>query len=134
MARLYLHFSAAGLFLIALSYGVSPARVFPVFLEISVSGVDQIHMYRSIMGLYIGMSAFWVLGANRARFTRAALLSEVVLMFGLAVGRLISLVIDGLPTPLLVIFGVLEVVMGTWGVLILGRRPDTDSAQNERTR
>jgi hypothetical protein len=40
-------------------------------------------------------------------------------MLGLAFGRVVSILIDGIPSLLLVIYAVLEIVMGLWGVLIL---------------
>jgi hypothetical protein len=55
LPRFYLLFSAAGLSLIALSYGLAPAAVLPQVLDINVVGTDQIHIFRAIMGLYLGM-------------------------------------------------------------------------------
>jgi hypothetical protein len=46
-------------------------------------------------------------------------IAEVVFMFGLAFGRVISIVVDGVPSILLVGYTVLEIAMGSWGVLIL---------------
>jgi hypothetical protein len=46
-------------------------------------------------------------------------IAEVTFMFGLALGRVASIVIDGMPSMLLVVYAVLEIAMGLWGVLIL---------------
>jgi hypothetical protein len=117
--RFYLLFSAAGLFVIAGSYGVAPAQVLPGVLDLSVEGTDLTHIFRAVMGLYLGMIALWVLGAFRSEFTRAAVIAEVAFMFGLAFGRVVSLLADGVPSPLLVAYTLLEIAMGTWGLLIL---------------
>jgi hypothetical protein len=121
MARFYLLFSAAGLLLIALSYGIAPKTILPKVLEITVEGTDLTHILRAVMGLYLGMIALWVLGAFRLSLTRTAVIVEVTFMFGLAFGRVLSIIIDGVPSPLLIIYTVLEVGMGLWGVLILRR-------------
>jgi hypothetical protein len=121
MARFYLLFSAAGLFVIALSYGIDPKAVLPKALDITVDGTDLTHIFRAVMGLYLGMIVLWVLGAFRESFTRTAVIAEVVFMFGLACGRVLSIIVDGVPSALLVVYTVLEVGMGLWGVLLLKR-------------
>jgi hypothetical protein len=77
------------------------------------------------MGLYLGMIVLWVLGAFWANLTRVAVIAEVTFMFGLALGRVVSIVIDGIPSMLLVVYAVLEIVMGLWGLLILKRPINT---------
>jgi hypothetical protein len=104
---------------IALSYGIAPATVLPVALNVTVEGADLTHIFRAIMGLYLGMIVLWVLGAFCANLTWVAVIAEVTFMFGLALGRVVSIVIDGMPSMLLVVYAVLEIAMGLWGVLIL---------------
>jgi hypothetical protein len=129
MTRFYLLFSAAGLFVIALSYGVAPAAILPSALDVTVEGTDLAHIFRAIMGLYLGMVVLWVLGAFWANLTRAAVIAEVTFMIGLAFGRVVSIVIDGIPSVLLVVYAVLEISMGLWGVLILKRPVRTQLEQ-----
>ncbi len=119
MVRFYLIFSAAALFVVALSYGVAPAAVLPLALDVTVEGTDLPHIFRAIMGLYFGMIALWVLGAFQSNLTRTALIAEVVFMIGLVFGRVISIVVDGVPSILLVVYAILEILMGLWGLLIL---------------
>jgi hypothetical protein len=121
MARFYLLFSAVGLLLIALSYGIVPKTVLPKVLDITVDGTDLTHILRAVMGLYLGMIVLWVLGAFRVSLTRAAVIAEVAFMFGLAFGRVLSIIVDGVPSALLVVYTVLEVAMGLWGLLVLKR-------------
>jgi hypothetical protein len=54
ICRYYLLVSAAGLFVIALGYGISPTDVLPQILQITVSDRDMIHIFRAVMGLYFG--------------------------------------------------------------------------------
>jgi len=44
MPRFYLLFSAAGLFVIALSYGIAPQAVLPKALDVTVDGTDLAHI------------------------------------------------------------------------------------------
>jgi len=55
MMKLFL--LVAGVFLIpvALSYGVVPAATLPKFMNITVEGTDDTHIFRALMGLYLGM-------------------------------------------------------------------------------
>ncbi|MFM1889754.1 MAG: hypothetical protein RLZZ565_511 [Planctomycetota bacterium] len=119
--RFYLLFSAVGLLPIALSYGISPGRVIPAILDVPVETTDLAHVLRAVMGLYVALIGLWIAGSIRSSLTTAALVADVIFMFGLAAGRLLSLVLDGMPSPLLTIYLVLEVGMGLWGVAMLRR-------------
>jgi len=125
VTRFYLLFSAAGLFVIALGYGIDPAAILPMALNVTVEGIDLTHIFRAVMGLYLAMIVLWILGAFRASLTKAAVIAEVTFMFGLAAGRALSIIIDGMPSVLLVNYAVLEIVMGLWGVLILKKQDGT---------
>ena len=94
-------------------------------LNVTVEGIDLTHIFRAVMGLYLAMIVLWILGAFRASLTKAAVIAEVTFMFGLAAGRALSIIIDGMPSVLLVIYAVLEIVMGLWGVLILKKQDGT---------
>ncbi len=119
MARLYLLVSAAGLTAVALSYGVAPATILPHLLDITVEGTDLTHVFRAIMGLYLGMIVLWVLGAFRPSLTRAAVIAEIAFMSGLAVGRVLSIVVDGMPSVALLGYTGVEIAMAAWGMLVL---------------
>ncbi len=119
MARVYLLISAAGLTAVALSYGVAPATVLPRLLDITVEGTDLTHVFRAIMGLYLGMIVLWVLGAFRPSLTRAAVMAEIAFMSGLAVGRVLSIVVDGMPSIALLGYTVVEIALAAWGMVVL---------------
>ena len=127
VTRAYLLFSAAGLFVIALSYGVAPQAVLPRLLDLTVETTDLTHIFRALMGLYLGMIALWILGAFRSSFTRTAVIAEVAFMFGLAFGRVLSILVDGVPSALLIVYTVLEIAMGCWGGLILKQLPTSQT-------
>jgi len=61
--KLFLLVAAAILVPVALSYGVNPAVILPKFMNITVEGTDQTHIFRALMCLYLGMSTFCVIAA-----------------------------------------------------------------------
>jgi hypothetical protein len=48
-------------------------------------------------------------------------IAEIAFMFGLALGRVLSIILDGVPSVLLVGYTVVEIALGSWGVLVLSR-------------
>ena len=77
MTKLFL--LVAGVFLIpvALSYGVDPAATLPKFMNITVEGTDQTHIFRALMGLYLGMSSFCIIAAFTPEWRRVAVIWAV---------------------------------------------------------
>ena len=71
------------------------------------------------MGLYLALVLFWITGAFKVQLRQAALCSLIVFMLGLAAGRILSLVVDGIPHWLLVVYLVLEIVFGVLGILLI---------------
>ena len=122
MMRLYLLIVAAGLAPIALSYGVNPAGVLPKYMSISVDGTDQTEIFRALMCLYLGMVAFCVIAALfQPGWRHVAVIWTVFFMFSLAIGRLISLVVDGVPSRILIVYMLVELAMGAIGLALLAR-------------
>jgi hypothetical protein len=122
MIRFYLIFSAAGLLPISLSYGVAPNLILPNLLDINPLDGNLVHVFRAIMGLYLATIVLWLLGAIRGGpLMRTALISEIVFMSGLAVGRLLGILLDGWPSPMLIAYAVAELVFAAWGVVCLRR-------------
>lgn len=117
--QIFLLVTAAGLIPVALTYGLVPDRSLNYLFDVSVSTVNGTHIFRAIMGLYLALIVFWVIGAYRAEVRQAALYSLVVFMLGLAAGRTLSLVVDGMPNGLLVVYLVLELILGLLGLQLL---------------
>ena len=119
--RAFLIFCAVGLVPIALGYGARPADSLGILFGIRVDTVNLTHIMRAIMGLYLGMAMIWIWGAFDRRLTTSALVSCAVFMLGLAAGRILSFVLDGMPHWLLVVYAVLEVILGLLAVAIYRR-------------
>ena len=119
--QIFLLITAVGLIPIALSYGLMPQKSLNYLFNLSVSETNIIHIFRAIMGLYLALSLFWIIGTFKIHLRQAALYSLIVFMFGLAVGRILSVIIDGIPHWLLFIYLLLELGFGTIGLLLIKR-------------
>ncbi len=118
-ASIFLIVAAVGLTPIALSYGLAPGTSLSLLFDIDGSAVNVRHIFRAIMGLYLALVVFWVAGARTPLLRLPALWSLVVFMFGLAAGRMLSLVLDGAPHALLTVYLVLEVAFGAIGIWLI---------------
>ena len=116
--RAFLIFCAVGLVPIALGYGAKPSVSLDALFGINVDTTNLTHIMRAVMGLYLGMVVFWLWGAIRPSMTGPALAGCAVFMLGLAAGRILSFIIDGLPHWLLVVYAVLEIVLGLIAVAL----------------
>ena len=117
--QMFLLVVAIGLLPIALSYGLIPQKSLSYLFDITVSDPNSIHIFRAVMGLYLALIIFWLIGAFKVQVRQAALYSLIVFMFGLAAGRILSLIIDGMPHWLLAVYLVLELIFGVLGVLLI---------------
>jgi len=116
--RAFLIFCSVGLVPIALGYGAMPSVSLDALFGITVDTVNLTHIMRAVMGLYLGMVVFWLWGAFNPSLTGPALAACAVFMLGLAAGRIMSFVIDGMPHWLLVVYAVLEIVLGLIAVML----------------
>ena len=116
--RAFLIFCAVGLVPIALGYGAMPSVTLDAVFGITVDTTNLAHIMRAVMGLYLGMVAFWLWGAFKPSMTGPALAGCAVFMLGLAAGRMLSFVIDGMPHWLLIVYAVLEIVLGLIAVML----------------
>jgi len=97
---------------IALLYGVSPAWFFGTFLPDSPPpNIDQSHILRAVMMLYISLGLFWLWSAFSEKYRDAGLLVLCIFCGGLVAGRLLSVVVDGVPSPILLLYIAMELGM-----------------------
>jgi hypothetical protein len=121
LQRVLLLFCAIGLIPIALSYGLVPEKTLTPLFDISVDNLNLTHIMRAVMGLYLGQIVFWFMGAFNPKLRRPALYVLTIFMLGLAFGRIISILVDGLPHWLLIVYLVLELTFGIIGLFILNK-------------
>jgi hypothetical protein len=115
---IFLLLGAVGLAPVALSYGAAPATSMDYLFDIDASSVNVSHVFRAVMGLYLAMIIFWLLGAKNLSLRLPALWSLTIFMLGLAAGRILSLLIDGVPHPLFVVYLLLELGFGGIGFIL----------------
>jgi len=102
-------FSFFTICVIALLYGVSPRWFFEAFLLGSTPpGIDQSHILRAIMMLYIALGSFWLWSAFSDKYRDAGILVLCIFCGGLVAGRILSVIIDGIPSPLLTLYIAME--------------------------
>jgi hypothetical protein len=101
---------------VAICYGILPDRAFPGLFHLSIETTDLQHIFRAMMGLYLGMVAIWVVGIIKPRFWSVATITNVFFMGGLALGRLISLAADGFPSAVFSVGLIVEVTLTIWGI------------------
>jgi hypothetical protein len=116
--RAFLIFCSVGLVPIALGYGAKPSATLDSLFGIKVDTTNLTHIMRAVMGLYLGMVAFWLWGAFNRSMAGAALAACAVFMLGLAGGRVLSFILDGLPHWLLIVYAGLEIVLGLIAVAL----------------
>jgi len=106
-------------------YGFNPASQF----DIQLQTIDEHNFFKAIMGLYLGFSILWIIGLFNATYLKISILTNIIFMMGLGMGRLLSIYLDGIPT-----FGYLfgtfaELFLGLYGIWVL-RIKNTNFAKN----
>ncbi len=119
---LFLTLVAVGLIPLGITYGVHPSfNLLPIsFLdEVEINSIDHANIFSGIMGLYVTMAIFWILGAFNKSLTIPALWSLVIFMTGIGLGRAISMITDGMPSNPYLLFLLLEVIFALIGLMFI---------------
>lgn len=119
---LFLVLVAIGLVPLGITYGAHPAfKLLPIsFLdEVEINSIDHANIFSGIMGLYVTMAIFWILGALKKSLTIPALWSLVIFMTGIGAGRAISIIADGMPSGPYLLFLLLEVIFALIGFMFI---------------
>ena len=119
--NLHLTISTIIITVISLTYGLFPNKSLPKFFEFNVESIDLKNVFRATMGLYLGMVVLWVIGIFKPFHWRTATISNVFFMTGLALGRIISLVVDGVPPIAFSVGLALELTLALWGIRNLNK-------------
>ncbi|MDB4293606.1 DUF4345 domain-containing protein [Maribacter sp.] len=82
----------------AIIYGLSPTTLLSQHLDISVTTNDLSNLLRAIMCLYLGVSFIWLLGILKIKYWKTATQLNLLFMLSLGIGRLLSMVFDGMPS------------------------------------
>jgi len=115
----FLVFVAIGVFCVSLGYGFLPNLTMPFLYDIEVSNTNLLNILRAISGLYIALVGFWIVGAYNSNLQLPALWSLTIFMTGIALGRIVSILIDGLPSPIFIFYLFLEIIFGLIGYTLI---------------
>ncbi len=110
--NLHLYISIPIVIAVALVYGFQPQLLF----DIQPNSVDEHNVYKAVMGTYLAFAFFWCFALLHNQFWKAATISNVLFMLGLAFGRLVSFATDGIPSSLLFVGFFGEVVLAWYGM------------------
>ena len=111
MKKSFLILAFAIVSIIALLYGISPAWFARTFLGLHELSLDFAHILRAVMALYLALGAFWLCAAFNDRHRDTAVLTTMIFAGGLVIGRLISFLVDGQPSPLLMLYAAMEITL-----------------------
>ena len=100
---------------VALQYGFQPNYQFELYPKTT----DEHSFFKAVMGLYLGFSMVWILGIVKDSYLRIALVTHFIFMLGLGFGRIISLLLDGIPTSGYVYGTVGELILGFYSIYVL---------------
>lgn len=114
--KLHLTVSILVIIPIAFVYGLYPQMILPLLFDFKVDNINLANIFRAIMGLYLGMSAIWIMGIVIPKLWVTATIINITFMGGLMLGRLVSMVIDGFPGIYFLIGFVLESTLAIWGL------------------
>ena len=115
----FLVFVAIGVFCVSLGYGFLPNLTMPFLYDIDVTNTNLSNILRAISGLYIALVIFWIVGAYNSNLQLPALWSLTIFMTGIALGRISSILIDGLPSPIFIFYLFLEIMFGLIGYTLI---------------
>jgi hypothetical protein len=115
----FLVFVAIGVFCVSLGYGFLPNLTMPLLYDIEVTNTNLLNILRAISGLYIALVIFWILGAYNSNLQLPALWSLTIFMTGIASGRVASILIDGLPSPIFIFYLFLEIIFSFIGYRLI---------------
>lgn len=90
---------------IGLLYGVTPEWFFKTFLiDSEAPSIDQSHILRAVMMLYLGLGGFWLYCAFSDKYRDAGIIVLAIFCGGLVSGRILSILVDGKPSPILLLY------------------------------
>ena len=104
---------------VALTYGLMPDGFLENIFHFKFEKIELSGIFRALMGLYIAMAVFWFVGIIKSKFWIAATMSNVLFMTGLAFGRIISILLDGLPSNIFLAGLIGEILLAVWGIINL---------------
>ena len=113
--NLQLGISSIIVIIVGLIYGLYPSKILPTVFGFEVNDLELKNILRAVMGLYVVMGIFLLVGIKNSKHWRMATLISVLFTSGLAFGRILSTIFDGF--SILLSFALLiELALMVWGI------------------
>jgi hypothetical protein len=96
---------------IAVIYGFCPNLVF----NVNIDTIDEHSIFKASMGLYLAFSLLWIVGIFDRTYWIAATIANILFMIGMGVGRITSMISDGIPSTIFILGTLGELVLGFYG-------------------
>lgn len=114
--------ASIGIGLIGLGYLISPQFMYGLY-GIELETVNEANMVRSAYGgLFLGFAALFFLGVRRDQLATPSLIALLTFMGGFAIGRVISIIVDGMPSPLVLSLLVFEIIYSALAAYLLSAK------------
>lgn len=113
--KLHLGLSSLIVITVGVIYGANPSEILPYVFGFEVESLELKNIFRAIMGLYLAIGVFWIVGIVKTKYWQAATLTNIIFMGGLAFGRIVSTIFDGVSEQFTVGL-VLELIFMVWGI------------------
>ena len=98
----------------AIIYGSK--SLLPEFLDIQIHTIDQSNMLKAIMVFYLGASIIWILGIFKSSYWKRATELNILFMLCLFIGRVLSIIFDGLPSYGYIYGAIGELILGVFSI------------------
>lgn len=100
---------------VGLSYGF-----FPEFLLHEAPINNNLDSFnKAVMGIYLLFSLYWLLAIIQSKFLKVALTLNMLFMFGLFFGRMVSIFAMGLPSNLFIVGTIGELFLASYSFIQL---------------
>lgn len=101
---------------VGLVYGLNPFGLLTKLLHFPIDNINLSGMLKAVMGLYISIAGIWIAGIIKPTLWVTATWVNILCMGGLAFGRIISLITDGIPSYIFLLGLGLEIFLASWGI------------------
>ena len=101
----------------AIIYGFRPDLLF----DVQVNSVDEHSIFKAIMGLYLAFAVFWINGIFNIEYWTCATISNIIFMLGMGLGRIVSILFDGITSSIFMFGTIGELVLGFYGIYVLNK-------------
>lgn len=101
---------------IAFVYGFLPNFISQSLFDVEIVTLDLANIFKAIMGFYLASASLWILGILNLKYWEIATFSNIIFMFGLSIGRMISLISDGIPSTIFLYGTLAEMILAIFGI------------------